>query len=43
MAQSPARDLLLITDGKSFALDVQTLARCGWRVCVVLIGTNAHD
>jgi hypothetical protein len=43
MAQSLARDLLLITDGKSNALDVQALARSGRRVCVVLIGEDSLE
>jgi hypothetical protein len=43
MARSPARDLLLITDGKSFELDVQALARFGRRVCVVLIGEDSLE
>jgi hypothetical protein len=32
--------ILLITDRKSFALDVRALARFGRRVCVVLIGED---
>jgi hypothetical protein len=43
IAQSCARDLLLITDGKSYALDVQALARSGRRVCVVLIGEDSLE
>lgn len=43
MAQSRARDLLLITDGKSYALDVQALARSGRRICVVLVGEDSLE
>jgi hypothetical protein len=43
MAQSHARDLLLITDGKSHALDVQALARSGRRICVVLVGEDSLE
>jgi hypothetical protein len=43
MAQSYARDLLLITDGKSHALDVQALARLGRRTCVVLVGEDSLE
>jgi hypothetical protein len=41
--QSQARDLLLITDGKSHELDVQTLARSGRRVAVVLVGEDSLE
>ena len=41
--QSPAQDVLLITDGKSHALDVQTLARKGRRIFVVLIGEDSLE
>jgi hypothetical protein len=37
---STALDILLITDGKSYALDIQQLAQSGRRISVVLIG---HD
>jgi hypothetical protein len=43
MAQSRARDLLLITDGKSYALDVQALARSRRRICVVLVGEDSLE
>ena len=36
-------DVLLITDGKSHALDVQKLASMGSRVSVVLVGDDALD
>lgn len=41
--QSSARDLLLITDGKSHALDVQALARAGRRIVVVLVGEDSLE
>ncbi|WP_199699280.1 VIT domain-containing protein [Oleomonas cavernae] len=40
MAGSRMRDILLLTDGLSHALDVQALARRGRRITVLLIG---HD
>jgi hypothetical protein len=40
---SKARDFLLITDGKSYALDVQALARTGKRFHVVLIGEDSLE
>ncbi len=40
---SAARDLLLVTDGKSFALDVQALARNGRRISVVLVGEDSLE
>lgn len=43
MRDTPARDLLLITDGKSYALDVQKLARFGRRVAVVLVGEDSLE
>ena len=43
IAQSMARDLLLVTDGKSHALDVQKLARAGRRVTVVLVGEDSLE
>jgi len=42
-AQSKAPDILLITDGKSHALDVQALARTGRRFSVVLIGEDSLE
>ncbi len=38
-----ARDLLLITDGKSYALDVQRLAGRGKRIAVVLVGEDSLE
>ena len=38
VAGSNAPDILLLTDGKSHALNVQSLARSGRRFSVVLIG-----
>lgn len=43
IAQSTACDLLLVTDGKSHALDVQKLARAGRRVTVVLVGEDSLE
>lgn len=43
LAQSKARDVLILTDGKSHALDVQALARAGRRVNVVLIGEDSLE
>ncbi|MCM8627674.1 vWA domain-containing protein, partial [Accumulibacter sp.] len=40
---SNARDILLVTDGKSHALDVQALARMGRRVHVVLVGEDSLE
>lgn len=40
---SRARDLLLITDGKSYALDVQRLAQHGRRIAVVLVGEDSLE
>ena len=37
------RDILLVTDGQSHALDVQTLARSGRRFSVVLIGAGSLE
>ncbi len=42
-ATSPARDLLILTDGKSHALDVAALAASGRRFHVVLIGEDSLD
>ena len=42
-AGSEARDILLITDGKSYALDVQKLAGLGRRVSVLLIGEDSLE
>jgi hypothetical protein len=42
-AGSEARDILLITDGKSHALDVQALAGLGRRVSVLLIGEDSLE
>ena len=41
--RSKARDILLVTDGQSYALDVQELARLGRRITVVLVGVGALD
>jgi len=43
LAASDTRDLLLITDGKSYQLDVQALARCGRRISVVLVGEDSLE
>jgi hypothetical protein len=43
VAGTQARDLLLVTDGKSHALDVQALARSGRRFSVVLVGGDSLE
>jgi hypothetical protein len=43
LAGSQARDLLLVTDGKSHALDVQGLARSGRRFSVLLVGADSLE
>ncbi|MGE4078818.1 MAG: VIT domain-containing protein [Reyranella sp.] len=43
IARSQSRDLLLVTDGKSHALDVQHLARAGRRIAVVLVGEDSLE
>lgn len=40
---SEAGDILLITDGKSYALDVQRLAQLGRRISVLLIGEDSLE
>jgi len=41
--RTEACDILLITDGKSHALDVQALARLGRRISVLLIGEDSLE
>lgn len=43
LTQRPVRDLLIITDGKSHALDVQRLASRGVRFTVLLIGDDSLE
>jgi len=43
LQQSTARDILLITDGKSHALQVQSLAGAGRRITVVLVGEDSLE
>lgn len=43
IAESQCRDLLLVTDGKSHALDVQRLAQAGRRIAVVLVGEDSLE
>jgi hypothetical protein len=43
IAGSDARDIVLITDGKSYALDVHELARKGRRITVVLVGEDSLE
>lgn len=43
LAARPVRDVLLVTDGKSYALDVQAAARSGQRFNVVLIGEDSLE
>jgi hypothetical protein len=42
-SRSAARDVLLVTDGKSYALDVQALAQTGRRFVVVLVGEDSLE
>jgi hypothetical protein len=41
LAATACRDVVLVTDGQSWALDVQAIARSGRRFTVVLIGEDA--
>lgn len=43
ISDSQRRDLLLVTDGKSHALDVQRLAQAGRRIAVVLVGEDSLE
>jgi hypothetical protein len=43
LEKSRAQDVLLVTDGKSHALDVQNLARSGRRFTVVLVGEDSLE
>lgn len=43
IAHSPAKDILLLTDGQSYALDVQALSQAGKRISVVLLGENSLE
>lgn len=43
LGSSPARDVLVLTDGLSHALDVETLSASGRRVSVVLIGNDSLE
>ena len=43
LAHSKARDILLITDGQSYALDVHRLASRGRRISVILVGEGSLD
>jgi len=43
LKKSAARDILLVTDGNSYSLDVQTIAAAGRRINVVLVGEAALD
>lgn len=43
LTQRPVRDVLVITDGKSHALDVQRLAARGVRFTVLLIGDDSLE
>ncbi len=43
LASSEAPDLLVVTDGQSYALDVHALARLGRRISVVLIGEDSLE
>jgi hypothetical protein len=43
LAQSQARDILLLTDGLSHELDVEQLSRSGQRISVILIGQDSLE
>lgn len=43
MATAQARTILLLTDGKSHALDVQSLLQSGRRVLAVLVGEDSFE
>ncbi len=43
LERSAARDIVLVTDGKSHALDVQALAQAGRRITVVLVGGDSLE
>jgi hypothetical protein len=43
LSRSKAHDVLLITDGKSHALDVQALAQRGRRISAVLVGEDSLE
>ncbi len=43
IAECRCRDLLVLTDGKSWALDVDALARRGKRICAVLVGEDSLE
>lgn len=43
LSKSLVRDVLLITDGKSYALAVQKLAQFGRRIAVVLVGEDSLE
>lgn len=43
LATSSARDILLITDGNSYSLDVHQLAASGRRISVILVGEDSLD
>lgn len=43
IAAGDAGDILLLTDGKSYALDVQAIARSGRRFTVVLVGADSLE
>lgn len=43
LAATDARDILIVTDGKSHALDVQALARSGRRFSLVLVGADSLE
>lgn len=42
-ARTSVRDIILITDGKSYSLNVQALARRGKRITVVLVGQDSLE
>lgn len=40
---SSAKDILLLTDGLSYQLNIEKLARCGRRISVILIGAGSLE
>jgi hypothetical protein len=43
VANPSSRNVVIVTDGQTYALDVQQFARCGLRVTAVLVGEDGLD
>jgi hypothetical protein len=43
VANPSSRNVVIVTDGQTYALDVQQFARCGLRITAVLVGEDALD